>query len=486
VAEPISYPGLITALLLPWFAGIVLTRQLLLRTGRWNWCVVIGQGYFLGIFATTLIIRLSDWSGAGLHFWGLAAAVALLGIFGILIPSRLRAPDYQPVAASVPMPYWQKGVMTMLLALLAWRYLTIVQEMLLRPLYAWDAWMNWVPKAIVWFHTKGLTPYVTPEQWLAQGPETLGYTLGNSEASTYPPTVPLIQLWSMLGARTWDDSRLFLPWFLAALNLGLALYGHLRMAGASVIVSTVACYMLLSMPYLNVHTTLAGYADLWLAACFGLAVFALHEWQKDRQWAYAMLCLFLAYMCSQLKNPGIVLGGIILTTFVRSWLNLSQRTELASCLLLAVLLGLVLVFGVSFDIPLLGHISFNSSGVSLPVLGDFKFEYQSVWPAFTQSLFTMLNWNLLFYLGILVTLIKVVRGDLLKPASNELLVLALTAVFLVVVFQFTGHSQEALNFVTINRALLHPIPVLVFYLFLQIDGHFSQRRHPADGGPVDR
>ena len=53
------------------------------------------------------------------------------------------------------MPYWQKGVMTMLLALLAWRYLTIVQEMLLRPLYAWDAWMNWVPKAIVWFHSQG-------------------------------------------------------------------------------------------------------------------------------------------------------------------------------------------------------------------------------------------------------------------------------------------------------------------------------------------
>jgi len=31
-----------------------------------------------------------------------------------------------------------------------------------------------------------------------------------------------------------------------------------------------------------------------------------------------------------------------------------------------------------------------------------------------------------------------------------------------VVFQFTGHSQEALNFVTINRAVLHPIPVLYF------------------------
>lgn len=486
MADAISYPGLITALLLPWFAGTVLTRRLLLRCGRWNWCIVIGQGYFLGIFATTLIMRLSHWSGAGLHFWGLAAALALPGIFAILFPARLRAPNYQPRVSSMPIPHWQKAVMTMLLALLAWRYLTIVQEMLLRPLYAWDAWMNWVPKAIVWFHAKGLTPYVTPEQWLTQGSETLGYTLGNSEASTYPPTVSLIQLWSMLGARTWDDSRLFLPWFLAALNLGLALYGHLRLAGASVIVSTVACYMLLSMPYPNVHTTLAGYADLWLAACFGLAVFALHEWQRNRQWAYAALCLFLASMCSQLKNPGIVLGAIILATFFRSLLNLSQRTELAIALVLAVLLGLTLVFGVSVDIPLLGHISFSRSALSLPGLGDFRFEYQSVWPAFTQSMFTLLNWNLIFYLGILVILIKVVRGELLKPASNELLVLALTAVFLVVVFQFTGHTQEALNFVTINRAILHAIPALVFYLFLQIDGHFSEKRHPADGGPVDR
>ena len=149
-------------------------------------------------------------------------------------------------------------------------------------------------------------------------------------------------------------------------------------------------------------------------------------------------------------------------------------------------IGLTLVFGVSVDIPLLGHISFSRSAISLPGLGDFRFEYQSVWPAFTQSLFTLLNWNLIFYLGILVILIKVVRGELLKPASNELLVLALTAVFLVVVFQFTGHTQEALNFVTINRAMLHAIPALVFYLFLQIDGHFFEKRHPADGGPVDR
>ena len=70
------------------------------------------------------------------------------------------------------MPHWQKAVVTVLLALLAWRYLTILQELLLRPLYAWDAWMNWAPKAIVWFHLEHLIEFVNPEQWLSRALES--------------------------------------------------------------------------------------------------------------------------------------------------------------------------------------------------------------------------------------------------------------------------------------------------------------------------
>ena len=58
----------------------------------------IGQGYFTGIFATTVMLRLSDWSGAGLHFWGLAAALALFGIGGVII--QLRQP--RPAANRLP------------------------------------------------------------------------------------------------------------------------------------------------------------------------------------------------------------------------------------------------------------------------------------------------------------------------------------------------------------------------------------------------
>jgi hypothetical protein len=480
--DSISYPGLLGALLLPWLLGCIWTRWLLLKSGRWNWFILLGFGYFLGIFFTTVLMRLSDAVGAGLNFSGLATAMALLIVAGVSVQLKQVVPQ-QAAQAKVAIRPWQTVLLAILLALLAWRYLTILQELLLRPLYAWDAWMNWAPKAIVWFHLGELVDYVKPEQWLAQAPDANQYTLGNRQASEYPPTVPLILLWSMMGAQNWDHSALFLPWFLAAINLGFALYGQLRLNGCQVLPAALACYLLLNLPYYNVHTVLAGYADIWLAAAFGLSIFALREWHLNRSWRYGLLCVLMAVMCSQLKVPGIVLAAILLAAFFRSWLNPSHKWELIAALVLVVVIALLVLFGVELNVPWLGRLVISADAIEIPRIGQFELAFHPVWKPFAISMFVMINWNIAWYLLLSLTLAAIFRGAPFRQASPEALAILGALLFVALAFFITRHHTAAENFVTLNRALLYLVPALVFYVFAQVQGSRIQgSSHSASAG----
>jgi hypothetical protein len=460
--ETFSLSGLLVALFLPWLCGSIWVSWLLQRTGRCNGYIVLGQGYFVGILLVTLLIRLWDALGIPLHFWGIVGLTLAFSAVGVVLrgleaaPStRQRIPEY--------IPRWHLVVGLLLVALITWRHVTLAQELLLRPLFAWDAWMNWAPKAITWFHHRELVNFVSPEWWLTGGD---AYTLGNRQANPYPIALPLIQLWSMLGAGTWDHSAIYLPWIIAPLALGLALFGHLRLASVPFLPAVIACYFLLSLPYLNAHAVLAGYADIWLAAAFSLAVCALYEWQQRRHWGYAVLWLLLALLCQQLKNPGLVLALIVVFFGVRVWVNLPSRVEWALWGLAGLVAVAALVFGFSLEVPYLGRLAVDAGTLEAGRLGRFELAYYPVEGAFIETLFVMINWHLLWFLLLPYALYSLYRGTVAGHGVPEFLPVLAALAFLVLVFSFTSQYIAAVNFVTLNRALLYPVPALIFCIFL--------------------
>jgi hypothetical protein len=467
----LSIPGLLVALTLPWCLGCIWVYWLLRRTGQYNAFVVLGQGYFLGVFCTTLVIRVWDLLGFALNFWQLALVLLVISGCGLAL-QRWRPGPILRRRPEQPTPSWHLLVGTLLLALIAWRHITLVQELLLRPLYAWDAWMNWAPKAIVWFYHGSLVDFVNPEAWLSGSEDT--YTLGNSQASRYPITVPLIQLWGMLGVGSWDHSGVYLPWVIAPLALGLGLYGHLRLAGVALLPALVACYLLLSLPYLNVHAVLAGYADIWVAAAFCLAVCALYQWQIARDWGYAVLWCLMAALCSQLKNPGVVLALIVLFFGLRLWVNLKPVLEIALWVVVAALAMWALVSGFDLQIPLLGHLAFDNGIFEIGRFGKFELAYHAVGAAFVETFFVMINWHLLWYLLLPCACFGVYRCVVQRKPATELLPVMAAMAFVVVVFVFTGYHIAASNFVTLNRVLLYPVPALIFCI-----GLWFRRREAA-------
>ncbi|MDX1734588.1 MAG: hypothetical protein R3228_09475, partial [Halioglobus sp.] len=354
MAETVSWVGLAIALLLPWLCGSVWVCLLLRGTGRANAALLLGQGFFVGHFGVTLLLRLWDAIGLPLGFLPLSIVLALLSLAGLLLLRGRRTVAVAASARGRTGPAAALCIGVLLLMLLS-RYVVLAQELLLRPLYGWDAWMNWVPKAIVWYHHGSLVDFVSPAAWLNPGPAET-YTLGNTEAWDYPISVPLIQLWAMLAAGTTDHPALYLSWLLTPLCLALLLYGHLRLAGLGSAACIGACYVLLSMPYINVHTALAGYADLWLGAVFGAAVCALYEWSQCRQWRHAVLCLVLAAFCAQIKVTGIFLGLIVVALLLRAWLRLSPWQDLLAAAAMLAGFAVLMTAGASFTLPHLGQV----------------------------------------------------------------------------------------------------------------------------------
>ncbi|WP_456373459.1 hypothetical protein [Thiolapillus sp.] len=453
--------GLLLALLLPLVLGVAWLSRYWTNS---HWSAILGYGYLLGILATTSIMRLWDALGLSLSFWPLCILLGLLALGALWKRPMGDSIGSRPMEAETGSRPGARLLFWLLFILLLIQYGGILLEIIRQPLYPWDAWMNWAPKARVWFEFRELVPWVSRGDWLLLQPDELAYTLGNPKASLYPPLVPLVQTWMALGLGSWNDSLINLPWVMCSLALGLGLYGQARNLGASPLHAMLVSFGVLSMPYISVHTALAGYADLWLSTFFSLAAIAFFLWTLTHDPRQLVLAVLLALACTQTKVPGMVWAAMLLP----AWLvAVAPRTALLSLLGGAVLLFLlVLSGGFSADIPSMGKLVLTPQRISLPGIDSFTPEYHPVWAAFWKAWWVQGNWHLFAWLFPMLLLYSAASGKLstrLLPAS---LLVAEAFLFLFITFFFTYHYAAALDGTTINRATLHMVPMLFFYLLL--------------------
>lgn len=465
MSEMTSLAGLALALLLPWLLGAGIMAWLLRKTGqRCKW-IVLGHGFFMGNLATIVLLRLFGEFGMLDNVLAIGAVMTVLALVAI-VGARRKVPDSVPSSQTenVRATRWQWVLVALLVAWIGLRYGLMARELTLRPLYAWDAWMNWAPKAVTWYTLGDMVNYVHPSTWYAASAND--YTLGNWLSSLYPPGVPLLLTWYMYGADSWNASIIYLPWLAAPLALGMAMYGHMRVAHVPLFAAVIVTYLILNMPYANSHSVLAGYADIWLAGAFTMALLALREWRITRHSAWAMVFIAMLALCTQLKNPGILLAMILAVFGLREWLRLPLRLELGAVVLAILLLVLVIGLGVRIPLPLVGTVSYSEGMLEAGYIGTYEIRLRpEVLGAVGASFFKSINWNLLFYSAppLLLVLAWQNRKHVSLP-STEVLALLACAAFLVFTFFFTDRSKGALNFSTLNRAIFYLVPSLVFCL----------------------
>lgn len=448
--------AIVASVALPWLTGaaLVLTCTHRAPFGR---LLAIGYGYLVGALVVTLVLR--GLSAAHVA-WSLPVVAAPILVLGAAAAWLRRHTPWRGSwrgarATLADMPPFLRALFVLALALIVIRWVGLALEVAWRPVQPWDAWSHWGTKAKIWFEYRRMVPFVTPEAWLDSGAPMV-FT---DQRPTYPGTVPLLQVWTSLWLGSWNDAWMNAPWPALFLSLGVASYAQARRAGIDAVAAMLFTWLLLSLPFLDLHVALAGMADVFLATAFGLCVMAMAQAVRTRAVPDIALALVMAAGCASLKVEGSLWILTLLPAVLVAW---RPRLGLRLVLLGATLAVAYLAFGPP-KLRLFGYtLTTEFTNVSLPVL---------------QHVFVMDNWHLFWYAAVAGVIWQ--RRRLLEPALAPLTIAMLGAIaFVLVVFFFSNAYGGVDDETLVNRFLLQIVPALAFYLLLLV------RRAPSTAAVV--
>lgn len=470
----LDFIRLFLGLTVSWALGVALLALVYARHARGDpppYAWIVGGGWFIGIFATTLVLRAV--SAAGLPLTLTSTAIPLLVATVVLGWMAARRAD-GPVTAVVRrvlsalagegLVGWQRLAWRLLLAWLGVRFALLFAEVWWRPLYPWDAWTQWGTKARVWFELRTLVPFVTAPEWLSSATPA-GYV---DAAPHYPATVPLFQVWAALLIGRWDDALVNLPWWVIGVAFTIAFYGALRRLAFVPIVALAGASMLMSLPIVNAHIALAGYADLPMAAYLTLGTLAALHAVKSRSVVDAAVAVVMLAACLLVKNPAkawliVVLPSLLVAAMPRRGLQLA---------------------GVAFAAAALAILYLTRSGAS--ILGyQLSSQFAFPWNALFDAYFSFANWNLLWYCVIAVLLLGW-RHLLSREVAPFTCLVAAGLMFLFIGFAFTNAGAWVEDQSTVNRATLHLAPLIVVWILVGLRAAYVAYRSsapPTQRGP---
>jgi hypothetical protein len=300
-----------------------------------------------------------------------------------------------------------------------------------------------------------IVPFVSVDQWLAAAG-----ALYTDAAPNYPATVPLWQVFSSVALGRFDDALMNIPWWMLSLAFTVALYGALRRLAFEPLAALSGTLVVSTIPIVNVHVALAGYADLPMAAYFTLAALALLHALDARDRREGMLALLLALACPTIKQPGVVWLATLMAPLI---VALMPRT------------GVKLVLG-GFGVVLCALLVLAQTSATL--MGyQLHLDFAPPWSGLFESLFMLGTWNLLWY-GIFAAAIIGVREWLAPRIAPLTMLVGAGALFLCFVFAFTNARAWVESQTTVNRALLHLAPLLCVWSMLVFRA-WSSRLAPA-------
>ena len=447
--------ALALGLALPWtFGACLLTLAYRHRAsaGAAPPAWIFGCGWFVGIFVLTLLMRAVSAAGLHLSILTVGGPLALVGIVLAWFAWRQHAGhfrehvlDYARALGGQGLEGWQKFAWLALIGWLLLRFALLFAEVWWLPLFPWDAWTQWGTKARVWFELKTLVPFVPGGEWLSSA-LPIGYY---DAAPHYPSTVPLFQVWSALLIGRWDDALVNLPWWVRGVAFAIALHGALTDLGFSRLMALVGSAMVMSLPILNAHIALAGYAELPMAAYLTLGTLAALRFLRTRGAADGGLALLLLAACVMIKIPGkawivVLLPGLAVAASPRWGRKLA---------------------GAAFVLAAAGILVLTQTGGINILNYRVSAEFGLPWRALLDAYFSYGNWHLLWYC--VVAAVVLGRRQLMAPGVAPLTcIVAAALLFLFIGFAFTNAGAWVEDQSTVNRATLHIAPVVVVWVLV--------------------
>jgi hypothetical protein len=239
-----------------------------------------------------------------------------------------------------------------------------------------------------------------------------------------------------------------IPWWMLAVAFTTAIYGALRRFDFGPLAALAGAAVVATLPILDMHVALAGYADLPMAAYFTLAALALLFALERRDRGDALVALLFAAACPTIKQPGIAwLATLAVPLVVALIPRFGVKLVLAG---FAVALAVLLVL----------------AQTSASVLGyRLHLDFAPPWSGLADSLFLLGTWNILWY-GVVAAAAIGVRDWTAPRIAPLTMLVAAGVLFLFFVFAFTNARAWVDTQTTVNRAILHLAPLVVVWAML--------------------
>jgi hypothetical protein len=451
------------AWLLPLAAGIALWLALVPRRGPGWLAAAMGHGCVFGLLLAAACVDLFARADTADAWQRAAPALAVLAALAAFVARRRSRSSILPRQYKVENANkWTIGFLAVALASLVLRGWLMLREIWLRPTFPWDAWDAWAVKSKTWFLLGHYAPFVSMPDWLAQP----GRELYTGVAWAYPATLAWMQVWFASAAGGWIEPQVNLPWFALWIGLLLGHYGQWRALGVSRVIALSGMYALGSLPLLDVHVALAGYADLWLATMLGFAALAWLRWRRERDVGQLVVAIVCAVLLPAIKLEGAIWLLLCLAVAVYDILPRRWR-RLALGAVAAVLLLLIFVSRVALPVPGLGWVQITHSSIVVPALGEYALRFNAdALLSLLNSLFVQPNWHLLWWLapGIVLWRWRALREDAALRHLGAFVLLGFA--FLIFLFTCTDASRWAESYTAINRLILQLVPATVTILAL--------------------
>ena len=407
----------------------------------------IGFGWLIGVFLAAECARLVAKASTSHVFASTWAWLAAIGVAAWIVaiarmrrmPARVRVSE-SPQSIALRVAWW------LLVLWIVVRLVSIGEEASLRPVFPWDAWSAWSTKPKTWFILGHYEPYVSMLDWLSHPKDALR----TAASWSYPELLAWVELWFASAAQFWNEPLVGVAWCGALGAFALAAYGYWRAIGLGAWMALALVYGVVSLPLIDAHVALAGYADLWMAVTLGLATLAYARWLILRERGQWVLAVAMALLLPSIKLEGMVwllaFGAVVVVELVRS-----RKLSRAALGVVGVLVAVALMAG-------LASLSFGWKQVEIPSGGTFALAWHGVGSALLASLFTLPNWHLFWYL-VPVLLVARRRRFRFDGAARLIgLMLLIDFAFLFGLFFLTTASLWAQDFTSANRLILQLVP----------------------------
>lgn len=452
----------VLAWLLPWISGCGIC--LALNRGRrepGDLAAAIGMGFIVGVFLAAALSCTLASENTETAFSRVAPWLAGIGLIAWTAAFVFREPSRAPALVAKAEGIGSRVFWCLLLIAILLRLDVIASETLLRPTFPWDAWAAWSVKPKAWFLLGHQVPYASMHEWLTKS----DLELRTSGIWDYPELLAWVQIWFASAVGDWNEPLINTVWVGALAAIGLASYGQWRAIGLRPGMTMLLVYGLMSLPLLDAHAALAGYADLWVAAALGMAVLCWIRWIRQRNPGQLLLAALFALSLPMIKLEGAVWLLILSSVSVLGMLSRRSRWIAFAALVFIAAIGIALG---GFPVPIfgLGWIHLAWGQVVIPAIGALDLHWRPVGGAMLSGLLTLPNWHLLWYLAPLVIMLRwrIFISD--QGARSLGALVAGCALFLFVLFFFTDASAWAENYTSANRLILHIVPALFSLLAL--------------------